>query len=123
MYHSFRTSSLGLDAASILFNNLLKHELKPLMGSFDSSFGLERSLIKVVVDLSSPNLVRNCSWKASQILIEPGGNEKYHDPATPCKVYGNNLTNVSSSTTSFKLMDNMKLFICSSANRPLSGLN
>ena len=123
IYHSFWTLSLSLDTVGILLNNLLKRELKSLMGSFSSAFKLEKSLIRVVVDLSSPNLVKNYSWKASQLLIELDANEKYHDLAFPCKVYRNNLITVSSSTTSFKLMDNMKLFICSSASRPLSGLN
>jgi len=61
MYHSFQTPLLGLDVAGILFNNLLKHELKSLMGSFGLTFKLERSFIKVFVVLSSPNLVKNFS--------------------------------------------------------------
>lgn len=85
MYHSLHTSSLGLEAIGILFNNLLKHELKSLIGSFDSALRLDKSLINVTVDLSSPNLVKNCSWKISQLVIDPDGNEKYHDPAAPCK--------------------------------------
>jgi len=58
IYHSFWTSSLGLDTIGILFNNLLKRELKYLIDSFCSAFKLERSFIKVVVDLSSPNFVK-----------------------------------------------------------------
>lgn len=61
IYHSFWTSSLGLDVASILFNNLLKRELKSFIGSLGSTFKLERSLIRVTMDLSSPNLVKYCS--------------------------------------------------------------
>lgn len=83
IYHLLHTSSLGLDVTKILFNSLLNHELKSLMGSFDSILRLERSLINVVVDLSSPNLVRNFSRKSFQLLMEPGGNEKDHDPAAP----------------------------------------
>ena len=60
MYHSFWTSSLGLDAVGILFNNSLTCELKFLIGSLGSDLKLERSLIRVVVDMSSPNFVRNC---------------------------------------------------------------
>lgn len=86
MYHLFCTSALGLDATGILFNNLLKHELKSLMGSFDSSFKLERSLIRVVVEWSYPNLVRNCSWNTFQLSMEPDYNEKYQDPTDPSKV-------------------------------------
>jgi len=59
MYHSLHTSLLGLEAVGILFNSLLKRELKSLIGSFDSALRLDRSLIDVVVDLSSPNLVKN----------------------------------------------------------------
>jgi len=59
IYRSFWTSSLGLDAVAILFNNLLKRELKSLIGSFGSAFKLERSFIMVFVDLSSPNFVKN----------------------------------------------------------------
>ena len=55
MYHSFWTSSEGLDVVGILFNNLFKRELKSLMGSFSSAFKLERSLVRVAIDLSSPN--------------------------------------------------------------------
>ena len=86
MYHSLLTSSLCLEAVGILFNNLLKRELKYLIGSFESALRLDRSLISVVVDLSSPKLVRNCSWKISQLVIDPDGNEKYHDLAAPCRV-------------------------------------
>ena len=59
MYHSFQTSTLGLDAIEILVHNLLKCELKSLISSLGSTFKLERSLIGLVVDLSSPNMVRN----------------------------------------------------------------
>ena len=86
IYHSFWTSSLHLDSIKILFNNLLKCELKSLIVSLGSTFKLDRSLRRVVVDQSSPNLVRNCSWKASPLLMEPDGNEKYHDPTDPYKV-------------------------------------
>ena len=86
MYHSLCTSSLGLEAVEILFNGLLKRELKSLICSFNSALRLDRSLINVAVDLSSPNLVKNCSWKISQLVIDPDGNEKYHDSAAPCKV-------------------------------------
>lgn len=58
MYHSFWTSSLGLDAVGILFNNLLKLELNSLMGSLGSDLKWEGSLIRLVLDLSSPNLVK-----------------------------------------------------------------
>ena len=83
IYHSLLTSLLGLEAVGILFNSLLKCELKYLMGSFDWALRFDRSLISVAVDLSSPNLIRNCSWKMSQLVIDTDGNEKYHDPAVP----------------------------------------
>jgi len=59
IYHSFWTSSLGFDIFGILFNNLLKRELKYLIGSLGSTFKLESSFIKVVVDQSSSNFVKN----------------------------------------------------------------
>ena len=86
MYHSFCTSTLGLDATGILFNNLLKHELKSLIGSLDSTFKLERSLRRVVFQRSSSHLVRNYSWKTFQLSMEPDGNQKYQDLADPSKV-------------------------------------
>jgi len=123
IYHSIRTSSLGLDVAGTLFKSLLNCELKSLMGYFDSVLRLERSLINVVVDLSSSNLVKNCSWKAFQLLMDLGGNEKYHDPAAPYKVYAKSFTTASSSVTPFKFIDNIKLFMCSSASMSISRLN
>lgn len=86
VYHSLRTSLVGLEAVGILFNILFKRELKYLMGSFDSALRLDRSLISDAIDLSSLNLVTNFSWKISQLVIDPDGNEKYHDPAAPCRV-------------------------------------
>ena len=59
MYHSHLTSSLGWEAAGILLRILLNRKLKSLMGSRASALRLDRSLISVAVDLSSPNLVRN----------------------------------------------------------------
>lgn len=59
MYHSHLTSSLSCEAAGILLRILLNHKLKSLMGSLASALRLDRSLINVAVDLSSPNLVRN----------------------------------------------------------------
>ena len=59
IYHSYRTSSLGWEAAGILLRILLNRKLKSLMGSLASALRLDKSLINVVVDLSSPNLVRN----------------------------------------------------------------
>ena len=110
IYHSLQNYSLWFDVAGILFNNLLNQELKSLMGSLDSDFKLEISLIKVATDLSSLNLVKNYSWKAFQLLMDPAGSEKYHDPAAPCKVYGKSLTTTSSSVTPFRFIDNIKLF-------------
>ena len=86
IYHSLQTFSLGFEVVGILFKSLLNRELKSLIGSLDSALKFERSLIKVVIHLSSPNLVKKCSWKISQLVIDPDGNEKYHDPATSCKV-------------------------------------
>lgn len=86
MYHSLQTSSLGLEAVEILFKRLLNRELKSLIGYLNSVLRFDRSLINVVVDLSSLNLVKNFSWKISQLVMDLDGNEKYQDPATPCKV-------------------------------------
>ena len=107
----------------ISFKILLNHELKYLIGFLDSVLGFERSLINVVVDLSSPNLVKNCSWKIFQLIMDPDGNEKYQDPVAPCKVYGKSLTTAASSVTPFKFTDNIKLFMCSSTSMPISRLN
>lgn len=77
MYHSLLTSLLGFEAVKILFKSFLKRELKYFIGSLDSAFKFNRSLISVAVDLSSPNLVNNFSWKMSQLVMNPNGNEKY----------------------------------------------
>jgi len=47
------------------------------MGSFDSTYKLERSLIRVMVERLYPNLVMNYSWNMFQLSMEPDGNEKY----------------------------------------------
>ena len=86
IYHSICTSTVGFGAAGILFSNLLNMELKSLILSSEFYFRLERSLIKDVMVLSSPNLARNISSKVSQFLIEPTGREKYQDLADPWKV-------------------------------------
>jgi len=86
IYHSHCTSSLGWEAVGILLKILLKHKLKSLIGSLVSALRLDRSLSNVFVDLSSPNLVRNWSWKMSQLVMDLEGNEKYHDPAVPYRV-------------------------------------
>jgi len=86
IYHSHCTSSLGWEAVGILLKILLKRKLKSLIGSLVSALRLDRSLSNVAVDLSSPNLVRNYSWKMSQLVIDPEDNEKYHDLVVPCKV-------------------------------------
>ena len=80
-------------------------------------------MINFVLDLSSPNLVKKCSWKSFQLSMDHGGNEKYHDLAAPCKVYGKSLTTSSSSVTPFRFIDNIKLFMCSSASMLMLGLN
>jgi len=77
MYYSLLTSSIGLEVIGILFKSLLKHELKSLIGSLDSVLRFDRSLINVVIDLSSSNFVKNCSWKIFQLVMDPDGNEKY----------------------------------------------
>lgn len=77
IYHSLQTSSLSLDAIGILFKSLLNRELKYLIGSFDSVLRFERSLINITVDLSSPNFVKNYSWKIFQLVMDPKGNENY----------------------------------------------
>ena len=85
-------STPGLDVSGVLFKNLLNLELKSLIFSLGLALGLERSLIKVAVVWSSPNLVKDCSSNMSHIVMDPNGNEKYHEPLDPSKVYGNNLT-------------------------------
>ena len=77
IYYSLLTCSLGFESLGIFFKSLLNHELKSLMGSLDSALKLERSLIKVATDLSSPNLVKKCSSNISQLVIDPDGSEKY----------------------------------------------
>ena len=59
IYHSHRTSSLGWEAVGILLRILLNRKLKSLIGSLAWALRLDRSLINVAVDLSSPNLTRN----------------------------------------------------------------
>ena len=86
IYHSHRTSSLGWEAVGILLKILLKRKLKSLIGSLVSALRLDKSLINVAIDLSSPNSVRNYSWKMFQLVIDLEGNEKYHDPAVPLRV-------------------------------------
>src|ERR1700722_11766982 len=86
IYHSLRICSLGLEAVGILLRSLLKRALNSLMGSLCSILKLERSFIRVAKDLSSPFLVRNCSWHVFQSVMDPDGREKYQDPADPCKV-------------------------------------
>ena len=107
----------------ILFKSLLNHELRSLIVSLDSALRFERSLINVSVDLSSLNLVKNYCWKMFQLIMDPNGNEKYQGPAAPWKVYGKSLTTASSSVTPFKFTNNIKLFMCSFASMPVSGLN
>jgi len=65
MYHSTYTSTLGLEVAGILFSNLLNLELKSLIFSFGLTLIFEKSLIKVVVVQSSPNLIKNFSSNIS----------------------------------------------------------
>ena len=86
IYHSLLIFTLGLEAVGILFKSLLNRELNSLIGSLCSILRLERSLINVAKDLSSPYLVRNYSWKMFQLVMDPEGREKYQDPADPCKV-------------------------------------
>jgi hypothetical protein len=86
IYHSLLICSLGFEAVGILFRSLLNRALNSFIGSLCSILKLERSFIKVARDLSSPYLVRNCSWHVVQLVIEPEGKEKYQDPADPCKV-------------------------------------
>ena len=86
MYHSIRTSLLGLEAVEILFKSLLKCELKSLVSSLDPVLRFDRLLINVAVDLSSPNFVKNCSWNLSQLVVDLDGNEKYQDLAASYKV-------------------------------------
>ena len=59
MYHSHLTSSLGWEAAGILLRILLNRKLKSLIYSLVSALRLDKTLINVVVDRSSPNLLRN----------------------------------------------------------------
>ena len=56
-------------------------------------------------------------------MIDPEDNEKYHDPAVPCSVYGKSRTTTSSLVTPLRLIESMKLFMCSSASMPASRLN
>ena len=90
--------------------------------SLDSVLRFDRSLINVVVDLSSLKFVKDFSWKMSQLVMDPDGNEKYQDPVAPCKVYGKSLTTTSSFVNPFKFIDIIKLFMCSFASMPISGL-
>ena len=59
IYHSHRTFSLGWEVVGILLRILLNCKLQSLMGFLASALRLDRSLINIFVDLSSPNLVRN----------------------------------------------------------------
>jgi len=70
----------------ILFSNLLNLELKSLIFSSELAFELERSLIRDEIVWSSPNLAMNYSSNMSQLVIDPVGNEKYHDPADPWRL-------------------------------------
>lgn len=86
MFHSILTSTHGLEAAGILFNNFLKHELKSLIFSFGLALRFYKSFIKVEVLMSSQNFLRNFSSNVSQSTIDPSGREKYEDPVSPSNV-------------------------------------
>lgn len=86
IYHSLLIFSLDLEVVGILFKSLLKRELNSLIGSLYSILRFKGSLINVAKDLSSPYLVRNCSWKMFQLVMDTEGREKCQDPADPYKV-------------------------------------
>ena len=61
IYHLFCMPTPILDVSKILFKSLLNIELKSLIFLLGLALRFDRSLIKVVVVWSSPNLVKDCS--------------------------------------------------------------